>query len=106
MKAEDTRSPSQFSEDKSDGVATVRVYGSLVRDAHGKKLSSLDVETPMKVEELLKTLGKLHGLALQRENTLILVNGIEANVLDDLDTLIRAGDEVSLVPMIHGGCGP
>jgi len=38
-----------------------------------------------------------------RPNTLILVNGKEISVLDGLETMLKDGDEVVLVPVIHGG---
>lgn len=38
-----------------------------------------------------------------RPNALILVNGKEISVLKGLDTIIVDGDEVVLIPVIHGG---
>ncbi|NWF86943.1 MoaD/ThiS family protein [Candidatus Bathyarchaeota archaeon] len=38
-----------------------------------------------------------------RPNTLILVNGKEISVLDGLDTMLKSGDEVVFVPVVHGG---
>ncbi|PMB74910.1 hypothetical protein C0195_00450 [Candidatus Bathyarchaeota archaeon] len=38
-----------------------------------------------------------------RPNALILVNGKEVSVLKGLDTMLADGDEVVLVPVIHGG---
>jgi len=36
-------------------------------------------------------------------NALILVNGREIGVLDGVETKVRDGDEVVLVPVVHGG---
>lgn len=36
-------------------------------------------------------------------NALILVNGKEIGVLDGVDTKLKDGDEVVLVPVVHGG---
>jgi molybdopterin converting factor small subunit len=36
-------------------------------------------------------------------NALILVNGREISVLGGLDTMIEDGDEVTFVPVVHGG---
>lgn len=36
-------------------------------------------------------------------NALILVNGREIGVLDGLETRLKDGDEVVLVPVVHGG---
>lgn len=38
-----------------------------------------------------------------RPNALILVNGKEISVLNGLETLLKDGDEVVFVPVIHGG---
>ena len=36
-------------------------------------------------------------------NALILVNGIEISVLNGLETKVKDGDEIVLVPVVHGG---
>ncbi|MEM3704749.1 MAG: MoaD/ThiS family protein [Candidatus Bathyarchaeia archaeon] len=38
-----------------------------------------------------------------RPNALIIVNGKEISVLNGLDTVLADGDEVVLIPVIHGG---
>jgi molybdopterin synthase sulfur carrier subunit len=38
-----------------------------------------------------------------RPNALILVNGREISALNGLETRLRDGDEVVLVPVVHGG---
>lgn len=38
-----------------------------------------------------------------RPNSLILVNGKEISVLKGLDTPLKDGDEVVLIPVVHGG---
>ena len=38
-----------------------------------------------------------------RANALILVNGKEISILHGLETHLKGGDEVVLVPVIHGG---
>lgn len=38
-----------------------------------------------------------------RPNTLIIVNGREISVLNGLDTMLKNGDEVVFVPVVHGG---
>ena len=39
----------------------------------------------------------------QRPNALMLVNGREISVLNGLETQLQDGDEVVLVPFVHGG---
>ena len=36
-------------------------------------------------------------------NTLVLVNGMEISVLNGLETRLKDGDEIVLVPVVHGG---
>jgi len=38
-----------------------------------------------------------------RPNALILVNGREIGVLNGLETKLKDGDEVVLIPVVHGG---
>jgi len=38
-----------------------------------------------------------------RPNTLILVNGKEISVLNGLETILRDGDEVVFIPVLHAG---
>jgi len=38
-----------------------------------------------------------------RPNAIILVNGREIGVLKGLETMISDGDEVTLIPVVHGG---
>lgn len=38
-----------------------------------------------------------------RISALILVNGREINVLDGLETRLKDGDELVLIPVVHGG---
>jgi len=38
-----------------------------------------------------------------RPNALILVNGREISVLNGLETNLKDGDEIVLVPVVHGG---
>ncbi|MDG6907340.1 MAG: MoaD/ThiS family protein [Nitrososphaerota archaeon] len=40
---------------------------------------------------------------MRRDSTLIIVNGVEARALEDLETEIVSGDEIVLLPMFHGG---
>ena len=103
MKEEDTPSLLRYSEGKSDPFATVRIHGNLGKLQSGKRIEIEKVPVPIKVGEMLDRLSTIFGLEIRRDSTLVLLNGVEANVLEDLDTIITEGDEVSLVPMFHGG---
>ncbi len=103
MKEGGIQNPSPFSEEKSEGFATVKIFGNLARSLGGSRHDLLQVRTPVKIGSLLTSISKSHGLILLRENTLVLVNGVEANALEDLETVVHEGDQVFLIPMIHGG---
>jgi molybdopterin converting factor small subunit len=90
------------------GFATIKLVGNLGHAANKEKIQSSHLEqvsmnVPIKLGTAIQTLEKEHGLHLPRDSILILVNGIEANALDDLDTIITENDDVVLVPMFHGG---
>jgi molybdopterin converting factor small subunit len=38
-----------------------------------------------------------------RPNTLILVNGKEISVLNSLETILKDGDEIIFIPVLHTG---
>jgi molybdopterin synthase sulfur carrier subunit len=61
------------------------------------------------MNQIIKELPKLKRSLIDqqledpRPNTLILVNGREISVLDGLETQVKDGDEVVLIPFVHGG---
>jgi molybdopterin synthase sulfur carrier subunit len=61
------------------------------------------------IKEIIKELPELkpnlidQQLGDPRPNTLILVNGKEISILDGLETKVKDGDEVVLIPFVHGG---
>jgi molybdopterin converting factor small subunit len=38
-----------------------------------------------------------------RPNTLILINGREISVLNGLETMLKDGDEIVFIPVLHAG---
>jgi molybdopterin synthase sulfur carrier subunit len=61
------------------------------------------------VEKIVEELPKLKRTLIDpeledpRPNTLILVNGREISVLNGLETVLKDGDEVVFVPVLHSG---
>jgi len=105
MKEDVTPSPLRSSEEESSSFATIRLTGNLGKLKDGKRLDIERIAAPLTVGRLLEELQKSTGLNLRRDSTLVLVNGVEANALQDLETLVVGGDEVALIPMFHGGQG-
>jgi molybdopterin converting factor small subunit len=103
MKEGGTQSPSRSSAERNNSLATVRLLGNLGKLPNGKKVEIQKIIVPVTVGNLLEELQRSTGLELRRDSTLVLVNGVEANALQDLETVVVAGDEVALIPMFHGG---
>ena len=85
------------------GLALVRLVGSLGSSADGTNVSSEKTQAPTLLREVIAAIEAKHNLVLRRDSMLVLVNGVEANALDDLETMIQPGDEVVFIPMFHGG---
>jgi molybdopterin synthase sulfur carrier subunit len=93
-------------------VVTVKFVGAF-RSISGKNKFTLTLENsvPLRevvkkiVEELPKLKRTLIDLELEdpKPNSLILVNGKEISVLNGLDTVLKDGDELVFVPVVHGG---
>ncbi|HKW04141.1 MAG TPA: MoaD/ThiS family protein [Nitrososphaerales archaeon] len=87
----------------NEDFASVKLLGNLSKSSDGKKVSTLTVNVPIKLSKLIAVMNERHGLEIARENVLILVNGVEANALEDLDTIVGSTDQVVFIPMFHGG---
>ncbi len=91
---------------------TVRFIGAF-RGVSGKSKIILTFEKSVSLRETVKRIvektPKLKRILIDpeledpRPNTLILVNGKEISVLNGLETLLKDGDEIVFVPVIHGG---
>jgi molybdopterin synthase sulfur carrier subunit len=89
----------------------VRFFGHL-RDLVGKKaISELNLEAGATISSLLKKLcsdsttkNALFDESYQlKSNITILKNGREIKFLENLDTLLGPGDQVSIFPLVVGG---
>jgi molybdopterin synthase sulfur carrier subunit len=93
-------------------IVNVKFIGSF-RSLSGKDKLALRFEgsLPLRkvIREMVGELPKLGEALIDREldepktSMLILVDGKEISVLNGLDTVIRDGDEVVFVPVLHGG---
>ncbi|MGI0091629.1 MAG: MoaD/ThiS family protein [Nitrososphaerales archaeon] len=81
----------------------MKIVGSLGKLPDGRKLEAQIIKGPSTVGSLLGILQTQHGIEIRRDSTLVIVNGVEARALSDLETVVNPGDEVVLVPMFHGG---
>ena len=93
-------------------VANVKLIGSF-RSISGKDKLALKLADSQSLRKIMKTIvHELPGLKQAlidpelgepRTTMLILVNGKEISVLQGLETVIKDGDEVVFVPVLHGG---
>jgi molybdopterin synthase sulfur carrier subunit len=91
---------------------TVKFIGSL-RHVSGTGELALNCKNRIAIRELTNEIIKERPelkrslidpqLEDTRPNTLILVNGREISVLEGLETKVKDGDEVVLIPFVHGG---
>lgn len=90
----------------------IRMLGVL-KKVSGRDEVSLNLDGELKIKEIIKrileeinTLGDVlldPELKDPRPNTIILVNGKDINLIDGLETRIKDGDEIVLIPVVHGG---
>jgi MoaD family protein len=91
---------------------TVKFVGAL-RHVSGAGELALDCKGDISIRALMNEITKERPalkrslidqqLEDPRPNALILVNGKEISVLNGLETKLNDGDEIVLVPVVHGG---
>lgn len=90
----------------------VRLFG-LFKRAYGKNEILIELSEGLRLKDLIYKIAEespsLKHVLLDpelmdpRPNTVILVNGVEISALSSLETEIKDGDEVVLIPVVHGG---
>ena len=93
-------------------TVNVKFIGSF-RSLSGKNMLVLRLEGSSPIRDVVKMIAeelpKLEPALIDPEsespktNLLVLVNGKEMSVLDGFETMIKDGDEVVFVPIVHGG---
>ena len=92
---------------------SVRLFTTL-RELAGKDEEIFEFEMgSVAVNDVLERLVKQHGESFKnylynekeivREHLQILVNGKSIDLLEELDTLLKEGDEIAIVPPVGGG---
>ncbi len=87
----------------SHGFTQIKIIGNLGRLPSGSVLDSVQIQTPKTLRQVLSELGEEYGIQLRRDSILVLINGVEANALSDLETVVTSEDKVVFIPMFHGG---
>lgn len=92
---------------------SVRLF-TVLRELAGKGEETLEFNAePVTVRGVLEELVKQHGKAFKdylydeernvREHLQLLVNGKSVDLLDNLNTQLKEGDQVAIVPPVGGG---
>ena len=91
---------------------TIRFFGAF-RNITGKNKVTIQFKDTIRLKEAIKEIVEgmprlertLVDPALEdpRANTLILVNGKEISVLNGLETMLKDGDEIVFIPVLHTG---
>lgn len=85
-------------------LITVKFFGG-AKKSFGTDLISVKLDY-VTIRDLLKHLLSIKqqdAIDLDTKNILVAVNGVDTSALNDMDTITRAGDVVSIIPIIHGG---
>lgn len=82
----------------------VRVLG-FFQEYTGKNLVKIEYREGLTVDDVLRELSsELHKyISEHMENAVILVNGVSINNLKGLETKLRDGDRLALMPVVGGG---
>ncbi|MCX8152805.1 MAG: MoaD family protein [Candidatus Bathyarchaeota archaeon] len=91
---------------------TIKFIG-ILRHVSGKGKIALDMNNALSLRDLINKLivempvlkESLNPQRLEelKSTLLILVNGREISVLDGFETILKDGDEIAFVPVVHGG---
>ncbi|MFA5365518.1 MAG: MoaD/ThiS family protein [Candidatus Bathyarchaeia archaeon] len=92
---------------------TVKFLGIFQR-LTGQKIFQIPLQEPATVKQVIEKLSETFSQEFKqtlldsqlndpRPNALILVAGKEISVCQGLETPVTGGDEIVLVPMVHGG---
>jgi molybdopterin synthase sulfur carrier subunit len=93
-------------------LLTLKFIGAM-RQISGKNQLIVNIQDGNTLRELIEQIGKntpelpkIFGgqkFGNSNSNSLVLVNGREISVLNGLDTKLMNGDEIVLIPVVHGG---
>lgn len=93
-------------------MLTIKLFGTIAIDFGGKDLS-LDLPSEsITLKDLLKFLKTKNEQSFNnyfdpdlspKRGTLILINGVDFNTLEGLETRLNPTDQISFIPTISGG---
>jgi len=90
---------------------TLKFIGAM-RQISGKTQLTVDFQEAMSLKDLVTKISQEMPQLQKnlndefnnsRSNVLMLINGREISVLNDLETKLNDGDEIVFIPVVHGG---
>jgi len=94
------------------GTVNIKLLG-VFRRAYGSSMVKLKIEKNVQLRKIIRKLAdsseNLRRVLIDPEletplpNAVILLNGKDVSALNGLETITKDGDEIVLIPVIHGG---
>ena len=85
-------------------MIVVKLFGGARRSFASNRLELEGMEMPLsELLDLLKNLVPKDRPVLDTGNVLVAVNGMDSSALDGVETVLRDGDVISIIPVVHGG---
>ena len=91
---------------------SLKLFGAIATDFGGKNLDVTVSNTECTLQEILIEIKKNREKVFStyfdedyspKRGTLILINGVDFNTLDGLQTKLTSVDQISIIPTISGG---
>ena len=87
-------------------MITVKLLGP-IKKLMGKNELQL-LESNLYIDEIFEYINKVtltHNLSYNVKNTVVILNDVEISMIDVKKTIVKSGDDIILIPAIHGGNG-
>lgn len=93
-------------------MITLKLFGTIATDFGGKQLTLETINEKNSLKDILVMIKEKFPKYFSsyfdddftpKRGTLILINGVDFNTINGLETIISSSDRVSLIPTISGG---
>lgn len=93
-------------------VIKIKLFGSIANDFGSRELPINLATEPVTLKSILQILKNKSSYYFNvyfdedfspKRGTIVLINGVDFNVIDGLETMISSTDQITLVPTVSGG---